>query len=580
MGVAGATVEWELYTSPIPNKVITSDASNIGWGAAWRGQSTSGRWTNAEHPRHINFKELLAAFLALKSFLRDVADVHVLFQCNNSAAVAYLNKQGGTASRELSNLAIEIWEWCLERNISLQAIHLPGVLNTIAALETRLMREASEWQLDPSLAQVLYKRLLQCSVDLFATRNNAQLPLFFSWRPDPEAQAIDAFAQNWSEICASRRGLSDRPSVADAGVVAVATTAGRRESVPAAPVHPSAQIAERGSPPPDQQQNVVPIRMADIGRYWEGQGFTRDAAAALLSSWASGTRKQYDSALKKWHCWCMQRRVDTLLPSVKDVANFLVEQQRAGLQYNSIAVIKSAVSTVLDSLNDQTAFTGDARIAHVMKGLFRMAPPLPKHSATWDVTIVLNALKAWGHSETLTDKLLSLKLTMLLALCSPKRVSEVANLWLSCMRTFGDRVVFTLPGMTKNRGSGPPHEAIYSRFPITLLCPVHTLNAYIARTSGWRGMTDKLLLSYVGRHQAIGPASVARWICTMLAMSGVDTRFTAHSTRSAATSKADRAGLSAAQIMVAVATISNRDGVYLLVVQWWCFSLCFLCGKD
>uniref|UniRef100_A0A914VLM9 Uncharacterized protein n=1 Tax=Plectus sambesii TaxID=2011161 RepID=A0A914VLM9_9BILA len=34
-------------------------------------------------------------------------------------------------------------------------------------------------------------------------------------------------------------------------------------------------------------------------------------------------------------------------------------------------------------------------------------------------------------------------------------------------------------------------------------------------------------------------------------MSGVDTRFTAHSTRSAATSKASRAGLSAAQILSA-----------------------------
>uniref|UniRef100_A0A914UKM7 Tyr recombinase domain-containing protein n=1 Tax=Plectus sambesii TaxID=2011161 RepID=A0A914UKM7_9BILA len=258
-----------------------------------------------------------------------------------------------------------------------------------------------------------------------------------------------------------------------------------------------------------------------------------------------------NSALKKWHCWCVQQRVDTLSPSVKDVANFLAAQQRAGLQYNSIAVIKSAVCTVVDSLNEQAAFTGDSRIARVMKGLFRMAPPLPKHSATWDVTDVLNALKAWGHSETLTDKLLSLKLTMLLALCSPKWVSEVANLRLSCMRTFDDRVVFTLPGITKNRGSRLPHEASYSRYPETLLCPVHTLSDYIARTSSWRGATDKLLLSYVGKRQAIGSASVARWICTVLSMSGVDTRFTAHSTRSAATSKASRAGLSAAQILSA-----------------------------
>uniref|UniRef100_A0A914X2N9 Uncharacterized protein n=1 Tax=Plectus sambesii TaxID=2011161 RepID=A0A914X2N9_9BILA len=291
--------------------------------------------------------------------------------------------------------------------------------------------------------------------------------------------------------------------------------------------------------------------MVDIRRYWESQGFLQDAAMALLSSWASGTRKQYNSALKNWHCWCVQQRVDTLSPSVKDVPNFLVAQQRAGLQYNSIAVIKLAVCTLLDLLSEQAAFMGDSRITRIMKGLFHMAPPLPKYLATWDVTIVLNALKAWGHSETLTDKLLSLKLTMLLALCSPKQVSEVANLRLSCMRAFDDRVVFMLPGMTKNRGRGPPHKASYSRYSEALLCQVHTLSDYIARMSSWQGATDKLLLPYVGKRQAIRSASVARWICTMLSMSGIDTRFIAYSMRSAATSKATRAGLSAAQIMAA-----------------------------
>uniref|UniRef100_A0A914VNE5 Uncharacterized protein n=1 Tax=Plectus sambesii TaxID=2011161 RepID=A0A914VNE5_9BILA len=38
-----------------------------------------------------------------------------------------------------------------------------------------------------------------------------------------------------------------------------------------------------------------------------------------------------------------------------------------------------------------------------MKGFFHMAPPLPKHSATWDVTNVLNALKVWGHSAKKTN---------------------------------------------------------------------------------------------------------------------------------------------------------------------------------
>ena len=35
-------------------------------------------------------------------------------------------------------------------------------------------------------------------VNLFASRLTRQLPRFYSWRPDPEAEATDAFMQNWA----------------------------------------------------------------------------------------------------------------------------------------------------------------------------------------------------------------------------------------------------------------------------------------------------------------------------------------------------------------------------------------------
>ena len=38
------------------------------------------------------------------------------------------------------------------------------------------------------------------SVDLFASRLTHQLPRFFSWRPDPLAEATDAFTQDWSQF--------------------------------------------------------------------------------------------------------------------------------------------------------------------------------------------------------------------------------------------------------------------------------------------------------------------------------------------------------------------------------------------
>ncbi|KAJ1124232.1 hypothetical protein NDU88_002693, partial [Pleurodeles waltl] len=36
------------------------------------------------------------------------------------------------------------------------------------------------------------------TVDLFPSRLNSHLPKFYSWRPDPQALATDAFLQDWS----------------------------------------------------------------------------------------------------------------------------------------------------------------------------------------------------------------------------------------------------------------------------------------------------------------------------------------------------------------------------------------------
>lgn len=37
------------------------------------------------------------------------------------------------------------------------------------------------------------------SIDLFASRLNFQLRPFISWKPDPEAFAVDAFSISWKE---------------------------------------------------------------------------------------------------------------------------------------------------------------------------------------------------------------------------------------------------------------------------------------------------------------------------------------------------------------------------------------------
>ena len=68
-----------------PDIQIESDASLIGWGATAQGLRTGGPWSREEKTLHINCLELLAATLAVKTFLKSQENKRVLLQSNCSS---------------------------------------------------------------------------------------------------------------------------------------------------------------------------------------------------------------------------------------------------------------------------------------------------------------------------------------------------------------------------------------------------------------------------------------------------------------------------------------------------------------
>ena len=180
-----------------PDIQMESDASQIGWGASCNGIQTGGPWSREEKGYHINCLELLAATLAVKSFLKDQVNKRVLLLIDNRTAVAYINNLGGTASPQATVLVRGLWMWCLERGILLSAQYLPGEENVRADAESREMKDRSDWKLNPSIFRKIRGHFPDLSIDLFASRLTFQLPRFFSWRPDPLAEATDAFLQDW-----------------------------------------------------------------------------------------------------------------------------------------------------------------------------------------------------------------------------------------------------------------------------------------------------------------------------------------------------------------------------------------------
>jgi hypothetical protein len=72
---------------------------------------------------------------------------------DNTTTVAYIDNLGGTVSKDLVDLAKNLWMWYLERNIHVHITvqHLPGVQNEIADAESRTMRDQLDYQLNPVL---------------------------------------------------------------------------------------------------------------------------------------------------------------------------------------------------------------------------------------------------------------------------------------------------------------------------------------------------------------------------------------------------------------------------------------------
>ena len=180
-----------------PNLVITTDASTVGWGAVCDDLKIGGRWTEQESANHINYLELLAASHSLRSFCKFSRDLHVQIKSDNSCTVAYINHMGGIKSEKCNELAKMIWLWCMDRDIWLSATHVPGVDNE-ADFSSRNFSENVEWKLNEEIFLKISRIWGMPDIDMFASRLNKQVDCFVSWRPDPDAFAVDGFSLNWS----------------------------------------------------------------------------------------------------------------------------------------------------------------------------------------------------------------------------------------------------------------------------------------------------------------------------------------------------------------------------------------------
>ena len=182
-----------------PTHRMETDASLVGWGAfSHSSLFTQGRWSPEESRLHINYLELLAVFLGIKALFQGCSHFSILVLCDNIPTVRYINRMGGTKSRFLCSLALEIWDYCLAHSIQLRAVYFRGTDNIHADHLSRFFTDNHDYHLSRVWFSKLNSHLDFClNIDLFASRIHHHLPLYASRLPDPDAAFIDAFSFVW-----------------------------------------------------------------------------------------------------------------------------------------------------------------------------------------------------------------------------------------------------------------------------------------------------------------------------------------------------------------------------------------------
>ncbi len=206
---------------------------------------------------------------------------------------------------------------------------------------------------------------------------------------------------------------------------------------------------------------------------------------------------------------------------------------------------------------------GHRLVSSFMHGVKRLRPVRPPSFPSWDLSVVLKGLlePPFEPLESAPMRILTLKVTLLLALASFKRVGDLQALSVS------ESCTEFAPGLVKaflrpRPGYGPKvlstsfssQVVVLQAFSpssssegdyLHLLCPVRALKMYVDRSSQWRKSLQLLVCFGAGRKGlAVSKHTISHWVRDAISLpyevhslpSPLDIR--THSTRGVASSQA------------------------------------------
>ncbi len=328
--------------------------------------------------------------------------------------------------------------------------------------------------------------------------------------------------------------------------------------------------------------------LASSARDLEAVGMAHTGSRALMSSLpvkvqetiasarARATRKLYSFKWGVFESWCLARAIDPVNYPVGPVLEFLQEKLTTGAAATTLRVYVAAIAARREL--DEVPLGRHRMVSVFMRGVKRLRPVRPIAVPSWDLSVVLEGLVAapFEPLESAPERIRTLKVTLLLALTSLKRVGDLQALSVSemCMDFAPGLVKMTLrprPGYVPKvlstsfcsqvvtlHSFHPPPFASSEDERLHMLCPVRALKMYVDRSNIWRKSPQLLVCFGVGRcGLATSKQRISHWVRDAILLAyevrGLPSPLSvrAHSTRSVASSQALFRGVPLEEICVA-----------------------------
>ena len=427
---------------------IFTDASNEGWGAHLGGSTARGVWSESESRLHINFLELKAVLLALKSFEQQCKGQIVLIATDNTTVVSYINKEGGMRSGSLCALLWRLLSWCQEDNSagqthpgslechSGQAIpaqsgdpdRVVPVSTGFPSLVFQLGPTADRSVCNPIQSQASQVCLSGTGLDSLGSGCSQPIMeqpgrVCLSSSIPSQSGCIKTCGSGLSQDDINRSGLAQHALVL--GSDQSVKSDSLQSSLGKEPVDPTVQ-----RPSPQELESSESACLAPRASSIRRQGFSEEVAARIEAPQRSSTRAVYKSKWAIFVKWCESNQVDFRSPSLKQVADFLLylfkERQ---LQPSTIEGYRTAIADMVG--NDMVQFGKDESLTRLLDSFHRDKPKGRRGVPAWNLSLVLHQLtKApFEPMREASLKHLTFKTVFLLALGSGKRRSEI-HAWL------------------------------------------------------------------------------------------------------------------------------------------------------